>query len=339
MNGTSAHAGASGNTARSPRLGLCLAGAVLAGLPLAGASQGTGAWPSRPVTIVSPYNPGGTNDVPARILADGYQRMFGQSFIIKNVPGAAGIVGSSQVMAAPADGYTLLSTNNGAMVVQAVVKSPPPYDPVKNFTPVAKAVDAYAFVGVPGDLPVKSVGDLIALARQSPGQLNFSSAGIGSYGHFLGEYFKLLTGTDIVHIPGKGSAGAVLEMKAGRIQLMFDPLVLPQAADGRIKVLAVVARARLPSLPQIPTMKESGGPEIALTGWFGLFGPANLPQEVVARLEAATEKILADPETRKKLQELGLPVALQTGAAFRARVEEDYRLLFDVKTRARMSVE
>lgn len=324
---------------RVPGLAQWLAAAALTMMSVHGYSQGTGAWPNRPVTIVSPYNPGGTNDVPARILADGYQRIFGQSFIVKNVPGAAGIVGSNQVMTAPADGYTLLSTNNGAMVVQAVLKSPPPYDPVKSFTPVAKAVDAYAFVGVTGDLPAKSVGDLIALAKQSPGQLNFSSAGIGSYGHFLGEYFKLLTGTDIVHIPGKGSAAAVMELKSGRIQVMFDPLVLPQAADGRIRVLAVVGKSRLPNLPQIPTMKEAGGPDIGLTGWFGLFGPANLPQEVVTKLEAATEKVLADPDTRKKLQDLGIPVNVVTGAAFRARVEEDYKLLSDVKTRARMSIE
>lgn len=316
-----------------------LAGAAFALMSASSLGQGALAWPNRAVTIVSPYNPGGTNDVPARILADGYQRIFGQSFIVKNVPGAAGIVGSAQVMAAPADGYTLLSTNNGAMVVQAVLKNPPPYDPVKSFTPIAKAVDAYAFVGVSGDLPAKSVGELVALAKQSPGQLNFSSAGIGSYGHFLGEYFKLLTGTDIVHVPGKGSAAAVMEMKAGRIQVMFDPLVLPQAADGRIRVLAVVGKARLPNLPQIPTMKEAGGPDIGLTGWFGLFGPANLPQEVVTRLEAATEKVLADPDTRKKLQDLGIPVNLVTGQQFRARVEEDYKLLSDVKTRARMSIE
>jgi len=330
------------HSSRAPnhlRRAAVVAGAALAFLPLIAASQGGGTWPNRPVTIVSPYNPGGTNDVPARILADGDQRIFGQSFLVKNVPGAAGIVGSNQVMTAPADGYTLLSTNNGAMVVQAVLKSPPPYDPVKSFTPIAKAVDAYAFVGVSGDLPAKSVGDLIALAKQSPGQLNFSSAGIGSYGHFLGEYFKLLTGTDIVHIPGKGSAAAVMEMKAGRIQVMFDPLVLPQAADGRIKVLAVVSKTRLPGLPQVPTMKEAGGPDIGLTGWFGLFGPANLPQEVSAKLEAATEKILADPETRKKLQDLGIPVSVLTGQAFRARVEEDYKLLGEVKTRAKMSVE
>lgn len=324
---------------RTAGLASLISGVAFSLLPQIALAQGSGAWPNRAVTIVSPYNPGGTNDVPARILADGYQRIFGQSFLVKNVPGAAGIVGSNQVMTAPADGYTLLSTNNGAMVVQAVLKNPPPYDPVKSFTPIAKAVDAYAFVGVSGDLPAKSVGDLIALAKQSPGQLNFSSAGIGSYGHFLGEYFKLLTGTDIVHIPGKGSAAAVMEMKAGRIQVMFDPLVLPQAADGRIKVLAVVGKSRLPNLPQIPTMKEAGGPEIALTGWFGLFGPANLPQEVVGKLEAATEKVLADPETRKKLQDLGIPVAVLTGVAFRARVEEDYKLLMDVKTRAKMTVE
>ncbi|MCZ4311943.1 tripartite tricarboxylate transporter substrate binding protein [Comamonadaceae bacterium G21597-S1] len=296
-------------------------------------------WPSRTVTIVSPYNPGGTNDIPARILADGFQKIFGHPFIVKNVNGAAGVVGSQQVMNAPADGYTLLMTNIGAMVVQPVVKSPPPYDPLKNFTPIAKVSDAYAFIGVPADLPAKNVGDLIALAKQQPGKLNYSSAGSGSFGNFLGEYFKLLTNTDIVHIPGKGSGAAVIELKAGRVQAMFDPLVLPQASDGRIKVLAVVSKTRLPEVPNIPTVREAGGPDLGVTAWFGLFGPANLPQDIVTKLEAATERVLSDPETRKNLLALGLTPNVQTSAQFRTAVETNLKLFGEVKTKAKLSVD
>ncbi|WP_342133370.1 Bug family tripartite tricarboxylate transporter substrate binding protein [Hydrogenophaga sp. OTU3427] len=311
---------------------------ALAALPFTAALAQTN-WPTRTVTLVSPYNPGGTNDIPARILADGFQRIFGQSFIVKNVAGAAGVVGTQQVMNAAADGYTLLSTNIGAMVVQPVVKTPAPYDPVNHFTSVAKITDAHAFLGVSGDLPVNNVGELVALAKKTPGQLNYSSSGSGSFGNFVGEYFKLLTGTDIVHIPGKGSAGAVMEMKAGRIQLMFDPLVLPQAADGRIKALAVVSKTRLPTLPNMPTVKEAGGPELGITAWFGLFGPAHLPKDIVAKLEAATEKVLADPETRKKLLDLGLSPNYQGSAAFRAELEGEMKLFTDVRTRAKLSVE
>lgn len=293
-------------------------------------------WPNRPVTIVSPYNPGGTNDVPARILADEFQKIFGQPFIVKNVPGAAGIIGTQQVMNSPADGYTLLLSNSGAMLVQPVIKTPRPYDPLINFTPIATIAEAYAFIGVSGELPVKNVSDLIALAKKQPGQLNYSSAGIGSAGHFIGEHFKTLTSTDILHVPGKGSAAAVMEMKAGRIQLMFDPLVVPQASDGRIKVLAVLSKSRLSHLPEIPTVKEAGGPEMDRPGWFGLFGPANLPQNVLSQLENAFDKVVADPEVRKKLQQASLIPAVQKGPAFRANLKENLTLHEEIKRRSNL---
>ena len=164
----------------------------------------TGSWPSRPVTIISPYNPGGTNDVPARIYAEGFERLLGQRFIVRNQPGAAAILGSRAVMSAPADGYTLLSTNIGGMAVQSAARNPSPYHPLRQFTPIVKFVDSVNFVGVSADLPVNSVTELIALAKREPGKLNFSSAGVGSYGHLMGELFKMLTETDIVHVPGQG---------------------------------------------------------------------------------------------------------------------------------------
>jgi tripartite-type tricarboxylate transporter receptor subunit TctC len=296
-------------------------------------------WPSKPVTVISPYNPGGTNDVPIRIFAEHFQRIFGQPFIVKNVPGAAAILGSVEAMKAPADGYTLLATNNGGMIVQSVVKQPAPYHPLRSFTPIVKFVDAVAFIGVSGDLPVNSVGELITLAKREPGKLNYSSAGSGSMGNFLGEYFKLLAGTEIVHIPGKGSAAAILETKAGRIQVMFDPLVLPQSSDGRIKTLAVVAGKRLESQPQVPTVKEAGGPEMDVKGWFGLMGPANLPREIVAKIEAATRKVAEDPEIRKKLLTAGLLLDLEDSTAFRERIERDVQLFTRIKNEAKLVVE
>jgi tripartite-type tricarboxylate transporter receptor subunit TctC len=308
-----------------------------AALPFASVAQP--AWPNRPVTIISPYNPGGTNDIPARILADELQKTFGQPFIVKNVPGAAGIVGTQQVMNAPADGYTLLLSNSAAMLVQPVVKNPRPYDPAKNFSAIAKVADAYAFVGVPGDLPVKNVGELVALAKQQPGKLNYTSAGIGSAGHFIGEYFKLLTGTDIVHVPSKGSAAGVMDMKAGRIQLMFDALVVPQSSDGRVKVLAVVAKNRLAHLPNIPSMKEAGGPDMEITGWFGLFGPSNMPHEITAKLEAAIQKVVADPETRKKFIAASIFPHYEDGAGFHTSLQHDLKLHEDIKKRANLTVD
>ena len=297
------------------------------------------AWPSKPVTIVSPYNPGGTNDIPARIFAAGYERIFGQRFIVRNQPGAAAIVGSKSVMAAPADGYTLLSTNIGGMIVQSVVKNPSPHHPIKNFTPIVKLVEATTFIGVNADMPVTTVAELIALAKKEPGRLNYSSAGSGSFGNLLGEYFKTQTGTDIVHVPGKGSADAALEMKAGRIQLMFDPIVLPQSVDGRIKVLAIASRQRLATHPNIPTSKEAGGPDISLEGWFGLFGPPGLASEIVAKLEAATKTILEDAEVRKNFLNLGLIPIMADSAGFRARIDSDHALISDIVSKSKITVD
>ncbi|MCZ4311952.1 tripartite tricarboxylate transporter substrate binding protein [Comamonadaceae bacterium G21597-S1] len=323
---------------RTMRLGM-IAAALAATLPIPTLAQQSAPWPSRVITIVSPYNPGGTNDIPARILAEGFQRIFGQSVIVKNVPGAGGLIGSQEVLKAAPDGYTLLLSNIAGMIVQPVVKTPAPYDPLKDFTPIAKVSDAYAFVGTSADLPVKNVGELIAHAKKEPGKLNYSTAGSGSFGNFIGEYFKLLTGTDIVHIPAKGSAAALLEMKAGRIQLMFDPLVLPQSSDGRIKVLAVVNKTRLPHAPQIPTVREAGGPEMDMPAWYGLFGPAQMPRDIVAKLEAAINTVLSDPETRQKLLTAGLTANVETGSQFRSKLESELKLYREVKEKAKMTVE
>ena len=315
------------------RLALGLSALALAGGALAQA------WPSRAITIISPYAPGGTNDVVARLMAERLQRMYGQSVVVENRPGAAGIVGTQQVMRAPADGYTLLSGNNGALIVQAVVKTPSPYDPSSGFTPLVKLADAPNYIGVSADLPVQTVGELIALARKEPGKLNYSSAGSGSFGNFMGEYFKMLTNVDIVHIPGKSSGPALTEMMAGRIQMMIDPLVLSQRQSGKVKVLATTHPTRVEAYPDIPTVKEAGGPEMAITGWFGLVGPAGLPREVVEKIEAAANAVAADPEARKILATAGLQVSLLTGAPFATLIRDDLRRYTEVKQRARMVVE
>ena len=296
-------------------------------------------WPTRTVTIISPYSPGGTNDVVARLFADRLGKALGQSFVVENKPGAAGILGATLVANAAPDGYTLLAGNNGSMVVQSVVKTPSPYNPATAFTPLAKLADAPNYIGISADLPVNSVGELIALAKKEPGKLNYSSAGSGSFGNFMGEYLKLLTGTDIVHIPAKSSGPALTELMAGRIQLMIDPLVLSQRSGGRVKVLATTQNTRIDAFPDIPTIKESGGPELEITGWFGLVGPAKLPKDIVDKIEAVSRTLAADPEARKMLSASGLVTNLLPGAQFGALIRDDMQRYTDVKTRAKMVVE
>jgi tripartite-type tricarboxylate transporter receptor subunit TctC len=297
------------------------------------------AWPTRQVTTISPYAPGGTNDVVARLLADRFQKAFGQPFVVENRVGAAGIIGSTLVAKAAPDGYTLLSGNNGALIVQSVVKSPSPYDPSTAFTALVKVADAPNYIGISAEVPAQTVGELITLAKREPGKLNYSSAGSGSFGNFMGEYFKLLTGTDIVHIPGKSSGPALTEMMAGRIQMMIDPLVLSQRSSGKVRVLATTQAARVEAYPDIPTMVEAGGPEINIVGWFGLVGPAGLPKEVVDKIDAVARTALADPETRKTLAVAGLVPAFAGSAQFAPLIREDVKRYTDVKTRAKMVVE
>lgn len=296
-------------------------------------------WPSRSVTIISPYNPGGTNDVVARLVADRLQKALGQPFVVENRAGAAGIVGSTAVMRAAPDGYTLLSGNNGSKVVQAVVKKPAPYDPVTGFTSVAKVADAPNYIAISAAVPANTVGEFIAYAKRNPGKLNYSSSGSGSFGNFMGEYFKQQTDSFIVHIPGRGSASALNEMLAGRIDMMIDPQVLTQRSGGRIKVLATTHSSRVDAYPDIPTIKESGGPSMDITGWFGLFGPPNLPRDVVDKINAVLQNMATDPEARKILATSGLVSAHLPGPAFNNFIKEDMKRYDAIQQRARIVVE
>ena len=237
------------------------------------------------------------------------------------------------------DGYTLLAGNNGVLVIQSAGRVPAPYDPLTQLTPVVKLVDAAQFISISGDLPAKTITEFIALAKSQPGKLNFSSAGVGSFGHFLGEYLKMVAGIDIVHIPAKGSAAALTELMAGRIQMMIDPLPLTQISDPRVRVLATLNSRRFEGYPQIPTMKEAGGPEMDLHGWFGLAGPAGLPQEVVDKIGAVCRTLPSDPEVRKIWVGAGVTPSVVEGQAFREILRSDLARTAEIRSRAKIQID
>ncbi len=295
-------------------------------------------WPSRTVTIISPYPAGGSNDVVARLMADRLSKIFKQSFIVENRAGAGGIIGHTAAMRAAPDGHTLVITNNGALVVQSIVRTPPPFDPVKSFTPVMKLLDAPNFIGVPANSPFKSVGEIIAYAKKNPGKLNYSTTGVGSYAHFLGEYLKLQAGIDMLHVPGNGSAGLLTELLGARIDVVIDPVVITQTPD-RVRTLAAFASHRPQSRPDVPTIQESGGPAIALSGWFALAGPAGMPRDVVEKLEAATVTALNDPDVRKTIVGLGFDVAPLPSTALANLLQDELVRYTDIKNRARISID
>lgn len=295
-------------------------------------------WPSRPITVVSPYPPGGTNDIVGRLFADKLAVRLGQPIVFENRPGAAGIVGTLGVTRAAPDGYTLLMANNGALVVQPLVSAQAKYDAAESFTPIVRLAVAYQFVGINADVPAKSMAELVALARRNPGKLNYGSAGSGSFGHFSGEMLRLATGAEMLHVPYRGSAAAVTDLVSGQIQAMFDPLVLSQAESGRVRVLATSSPTRLARYPDIPTMREAGLPDYDPVGWFGLFGPAGLPKDIAARIAEAAAEFSKEPEIVQKLEAAGLAPGAMLPDEFAAYIRTYKAKYEEIKRRANINI-
>ena len=310
----------------------CMAASLL--LPLSVMAQ---TWPARPISLVSPYPPGGTNDVVGRLIAEKVAADLGATIVVQNKPGAAGIVGSRTVAAAAPDGYTLLTANNGSHVVQPVIAKTPPYDALKDFTPIASVVAAYVVIGIPANLPPRTLREFVDYAKSQPGKLSYGSAGNGSSGNFSGEFFKMVTGVDIVHVPGRGSGQALTDMIGGSTHLMLDPVVLQQVGSGRVRALAVSSPRRLPNQPDIPTVAEAGFPELELAGWFGWFGPAGLPRDITDRLAASMQKALNDPAVVQRLLAAGVVPNFKGPAAFEKQIREDTALYADVRKRANIA--
>jgi tripartite-type tricarboxylate transporter receptor subunit TctC len=283
--------------------------AVPAALMAPALAHGQGAWPSRPVTMVVPYPPGGTTDVLGRMVAEGLSERLGRQVVVDNRSGASGIIGTEYVQKAAPDGYTLVFVSSGHGVLKDLYPNLP-FDPNDDFTAVARiAGTAYALVVHPS-LGVSDLAGLIALAKQKPGTLSFASTGMGTAQHLSGELFKRLAAIDIVHIPYRGSGTVRADLMTGRVPLMFENLALmaPVLQRGELRGLAVTGAGRSPLVPQIPTMAESGFPEATIEGWFGLLGPKGMPAPVVAALNAATNATLQSPAALQRMAALGARV-------------------------------
>jgi tripartite-type tricarboxylate transporter receptor subunit TctC len=312
--------------------------AVFTALQLLAFDVAAQSWPARPVTVVVPYPPGGTNDVVARLYAERLGRLLGQSFLIDNRGGAAGMVGTGSVAKAAPDGYVLMVGNNGTHVIQPLVSASIQYDPIKDFTPIAQLVEAPQFLGVHAQLPITTVGDLIQAAKREPGKLNYGSAGSGSFGNFAGEMLKLQAGIDVVHIPYRGSGPAVADLAAGRVQFMLDPVVVGQIKSGRVRVIATTSPQRFPGLPDVPTMIESGLPSFVLVGWFGMFGPANLPKEIVSRLFDAISATSKDADLPQKILAAGIVPSVKGPQELASTLKADLQRYEEIKRRAKIKV-
>ena len=319
------------------RCGLLLAVAISAVATLSSGAQAQ-QWPTRPITMISPYPPGGTNDIVGRLFADRMGAKLGQPVVVENRPGAAGIVGSLSVSRAAPDGYTLLIANNGALVVQPLVSAQAKYDVQTSFTPIAQLAVSYPYLGVNAELPVKSLAELVEYARKMPGKLNFGSAGTGSFGQFCSEMLQLHAGIKMMHVPYRGSSAAVTDLAGGQIQVMFDPLVLSQRDSGRVRVLAMTAPTRSARYPDIPTTKEAGFPEIDPIGWFGLFGPPGMPREIVRKIADAAAEVAKEPEIAQRLDAAGVDLGFLPPDQFAATLGPYKSKFEDIAKRANIQI-
>lgn len=276
------------------------------------------AWPARPVRLMVGFAPGGFADIVARGIAEQMSAILGQSVVVENRTGASGTLASGAVAKAPADGSVLLLGHSTPNAVAAALFKDLPYDPVADFTTIAQiAVHPHMLV-VPAASPFRSTADLVAAAKAAPGTITYSSAGIGSVHHLASATFAQKAGLELTHVPYRGSAPAMTDLIAGRVSFAIDGVsaVAPQIADGKLRPLAAGTLARIGRFPDLPTLQEQGYGEIDAMSWVGLFGPAGLSPEIVARAAAAVDKALEAPAMQKLLADASTIPSTRRGAEF-----------------------
>ncbi len=298
-----------------------LAGALSVLSGIAGAQT----YPAKPVRVIVPYTPGGATDILARLLAAKFSESMGQQFIAENRPGAAGLVGAELAARAAPDGYTLWVGQASNLAINQHLMRKIPYDPLMAFTPISLLATAPSVLVVHPSLPVRSVKDLIALAKAKPGVINYTSSGSGSPGHLAAAYLKKLAAIDMVHIPQKGAAPALLDVIAGHAALYFAPPIAaqPHARSGRLRLIAVSSARRFAPLPDVPAVSEAGFAGFDIASWWGLLAPAGLPKEILARVHEQTLNAIEHRDTKDKLATQGLLVVTQSPGQFAAYIRSE----------------
>jgi tripartite-type tricarboxylate transporter receptor subunit TctC len=293
---------------------------LLAFFILASAANAAGAqsWPSRPLRLVIPFAAGGGADIAGRVIGQELSEVLKQPVIIENRTGAGGTIAPNNVAKSPPDGYSLVLGHLGGIAIAPHLYKDLPFDPVNDLSPVTLVVNGLSVLVVNPELPVKTAGELVAYAKKNPNQLSFASAGSGTDTHLAGELFKSMTGISRVHIPYKGGAPALVDLIAGRVQLSFASVATTISAiqTDKLRAVAMTGKNRFEGLPGVPTVAESGIPGYEINNWYGIFVPANTPQDIIQRLNAETIKILKKPEVRAKLIAAGLEPVWSTPKEF-----------------------
>ena len=299
---------------------------------IAGGQAWSQTYPVKPVRVFVGYSPGGSVDTVGRIFAQKLTGELGQQFVVENRPGAASNIAGDLVAKSPPDGYTLLMSSGTALGTNMAIYTKMPYNPLKDFAPIAMLVYQGNALVVNPTVPTKTVKELIALAKARPAQLNFGSGGNGSSQHMTAELFSKMTGVKMVHVPYKGGAPALVDLIAGQIDLVFSPLpeAIPYIQSGRVRALGVTGGKRSANLPDLPTIAEGGVPSFEFEGFLGIAGPAGMPKNVVARLNAALNKALTADDVKKRMYDLGLRLAGGTPEQLATHMREQAALMIQI---------
>jgi tripartite-type tricarboxylate transporter receptor subunit TctC len=264
-------------------------------------------YPSRSIRLIVPFPPAGITDLSARLIADALRAKFGQPVIVENKPGANGVLGLREMLKSPADGYTLMMGTVGSTVIGYAIDPKPLFDPMRDMVPIAGTAEYATAMVVNNKMPVNSVKEFVDYAKANPGKLTFGSTGVGALDFLASELLMKETGIKMVHVPYKGGPAALNDLLGGNINVILEvfPVVMEQIKSHAIKGLAVTSPYRLPSVPDLPTFKELGMPGVTLTGWLGLYGPPNMPEDIREKLGAAVTQIVKQPDIQAKFRQIG----------------------------------
>ena len=299
------------------------------------------AYPQKPIRLIVPFTPGGSTDILARSIGTELTKAWGQSVVIENIAGAGGSIGADKAAKSPADGYTLLMGHIGTLAVNPSLYPKLPYNPLKDFAPVAWVARVPNVLVVNTSVPAKNVQELVALAKSKPGQLSYGSGGNGSAANLATEYFKMQTQTAIVHIPYRGTAPAVTDLMGGQIQMLFTgaPAVMGQVKNGQLRALAVSSPKRLEALPDLPTVAEAGYKNFEADQWYGVVAPAGTPRDIVLKLNQQINIALNSPELKKRLNTEGAVATPETPEVFGKLIAQEIERWRPVITSGRVKAD
>jgi tripartite-type tricarboxylate transporter receptor subunit TctC len=301
---------------------------LLLAILIAGATQFAFAqeYPSKAIRFIIPFSPGSGLDILGRILTPKLNEAMGQPAVAENRPGGAGRIAHEAVARAAPDGYTILLTALGPMIHTPILYPQTQFDPLKDFAPISLFVTGPLVIVVHPSLPVKNMKELLAFAKARPGQLNYGSTGVGSVNHLLGEMINLSAGTKIVHVPYKGAGDALIDLLGGQVEIVMAGVspMIPYAKTGRLRVIVTTGRQRIPNLPEVPTMAESGFPDAEIVIWYGAVAPAATPKNIIGRLNSEIVKVMRLPEVREQYSKQSVVPETNSPEQFAQMIRDDY---------------